>query len=79
LRSTGKSLKKTSEGKTIQKIPCESSMTLSVSLVSRYNQTIAKREVRGREAKTAARKLERLATSEMLTMTKEVKTTFKRV
>ena len=58
-------MKKTSDGITIQKTDQENWLIATVSFVSRYIQTIASREVSGREASIAPAVLNRFPTSEM--------------
>ena len=80
-KSKGKQTKKKSEGSTIQKIPTESlriSSTVSeVPLPSAYIQTKAKSEVKGKDAKTAAKSEDRLEISEIATTTAPVSKAFK--
>lgn len=61
--SIGKTINKTSEGITSQKISCERIATFWASFVSMYSHIKASSEVRGREAKRAPKNDHRLAVS----------------
>jgi len=56
------------EGSTSQKILIDKEMIFSTSLVSTYNQSIARTETRGIEARIAPIRELRLAISEMMTI-----------
>src|SRR5512139_4328125 len=64
----GSSTNSSSEGNTSQKMPPASAATFCASPVSRYSQTKASTEVSGSEARAAAQKVLRLATSATATM-----------
>ncbi len=68
LRKIGKQRNKANEGITNQNILFESAITLTTSCVSIYSQTIANTETSGIEAKMAASKLLRFASSEINTI-----------
>jgi hypothetical protein len=56
------------EGSTSQKMLIDKELIFSTSLVSIYNQSIARTETRGIEARTAPIRELRLAISEMMTI-----------
>jgi hypothetical protein len=64
----GKSRKKLIEGNTIQKIPDDKSAILPTSLVSRYSQINARKEIRGMDAKMLPNKLLRFEISDITTI-----------
>lgn len=63
--STGSTTNNTSEGSTSQKMSVLSAATFAESPVSRYSQTIASKDVTGKEASSAPSRLLRRATSEI--------------
>jgi len=64
---SGSATNKASDGSTSQKTLVDSSLTLSMSLVSMYNQNSASTEIKGTEARTAPANELRFAISEMAT------------
>ncbi len=75
LTSKGNAIRKTWLGITAIRTFHERVETFFVSNVSRYSHTIAKKVVKGSEAYTAAMIELRLPTSEMVTMSIEVRST----
>ena len=65
-------MKNVNEGITSHKIPFERSMTLEISLVSRYNQVMAKTDTKGIDAKIEPKNELCFAISETATMIIEV-------
>jgi hypothetical protein len=78
LRRMGNRIKKSKEGRTNQKISTESSAILTVSFVSKYIQSIARKETSGIEAKIAPIKLLLLETSLIRTIRPAEIITFKK-
>ncbi len=71
-RNRGKTIKKSSDGNTAQNIFEENSITGLISLVSAYNQTMAKMEINGSDAKTVATTVYRFEISATATTVNEV-------